>query len=228
MWTIRSWRQPPVWLLVFSFLLLGCEAQQSHKVLETNKVVTQGTSYNGAKAPLVVGNFENKSSYMQGLFTVDTNQLGDQAKTILKSHLQQSNRFKVVDRETLAQNKREAELSGLKQTITGARYTVSGAVTEFGRKATGDKQLFGILGSGKKQIAYAKVTLNIVDVANSEIIYSVQGAGEYALSSREVVGFGSTASYDATLNGKVLDLAITEAVNNLVLDLDKGAWSVAR
>ena len=43
-------------------------------------------------------------------------------------------------------------------------------------------------------------------------------------SSREVVGFGSTAGYDATLNGKVLDLAIREAVNKLAGGIDAGAW----
>jgi len=226
MWTLRLWRHPLVAIFALPILLLGCEAQQSHQVIETPRVVTADTKYNGPKPPLVIGKFENKSNYMQGLFTTDTDQLGGQATTILKAHLQQSNRFKVVDRETMRENKREAELGGIKQKITGARYTVSGAVSEFGRKATGDKQLFGILGSGKKQIAYAKVTLHIIDVATSEITYSVQGAGEYALSNREVVGFGSTASYDATLNGKVLDLAIAEAVNNLVRDLDKGAWSI--
>jgi len=46
------------------------------------------------------------------------------------------------------------------------------------------------------------------------------------LSEREVVGFGSTASYDATLNGKVLDLAIREVVNNLVDGLESGAWAI--
>jgi len=39
-----------------------------------------------------------------------------------------------------------------------------------------------------------------------------------------VLGFGSTASYDATLNGKVLDLAVREAVNALVAGMDSGAW----
>ena len=99
-------------------------------------------------------------------------------------------------------------------------------VTEFGRKVTGDKQFFGILGSGKKQTAYAKVTLNIVDVVNGEIVYSTQAAGEYEMSNREVIGFGSTASYDATLNGKVLNFAITEAVNNMARDIDNGSWKV--
>ena len=50
------------------------------------------------------------------------------------------------------------------------------------------------------------------------------GAGEYSLSNREVVGFGGTASYDATLNGKVLDLAMREAVNNLVKGIESNQW----
>jgi len=61
-------------------------------------------------------------------------------------------------------------------------------------------------------------------VSTSEVVYSVQGAGEYSLSEREVIGFGSTAGYDATLNGKVLDLAIREVVNKLVTGLESGQW----
>lgn len=56
---------------------------------------------------------------------------------------------------------------------------------------------------------------------------SVQGAGEYSLDSREVIGFGGTSSYDSTLNGKVLDLAMREAVNRLVDGLQSGAWAGA-
>jgi len=44
------------------------------------------------------------------------------------------------------------------------------------------------------------------------------------LSNREVIGFGGTASYDATLTGKVLDLAIREGVNKLVTGVDSGQW----
>ncbi|MDE2078673.1 MAG: curli production assembly protein CsgG, partial [Burkholderiales bacterium] len=97
-------------------------------------------------------------------------------------------------------------------------------VTEFGRKEVGDHELFGILGRGKTQIAYAKITLNVVNIATSEVVYSTQGAAEYSLSNREVIGFGGTASYDSTLNGKVLDLAMTDAVNKLTEAIDNGAW----
>jgi curli biogenesis system outer membrane secretion channel CsgG len=150
--------------------------------------------------------------------------LGSQAKTILITHLQQSNRFKVLDRDNMGEIQQEAQIKGTAQRLSGADYVVTGDVTEFGRKEVGDHQLFGILGRGKTQVAYAKVALNIVNISTSEVVYSAQGAGEYSLSNREVVGFGGTASYDSTLNGKVLDLAMREAVEKLVGAVDSGAW----
>jgi len=118
----------------------------------------------------------------------------------------------------------EAAIKGKAQSLKGADFVVTGDVTEFGRKEVGDRQLFGILGRGKSQVAYAKVALNVVNISTSEVVYSSQGAGEYALSNREIIGFGGTASYDSTLNGKVLDLAMREAVNKLVSAVDTGAW----
>lgn len=128
----------------------------------------------------------------------------------------------------MAELQNEASIKGTSQTLKGADYVVTGDVTEFGRKEVGDHQLFGILGRGKSQIAYAKVNLNIVNVQTSEVVFSSQGAGEFELSNREVIGFGGTASYDSTLNGKVLDLAIREAVNNLVAGIESGAWTPAK
>ncbi len=206
--------------------LVGCTSTETHRVVQTQKVESYASNYSGPKTTLAVGKFNNRSNYLQGLFSTGVDRLGNQAKTILKTHLQQTNRFNVVDRENLEAITKEAKLRGQTQNLKGARYTVTGGVSEFGRKVTGDKQLFGILGSGKKQTAYAKVSLNVVDVLSSEIVYTTQGAGEYGLNSREVLGFGSDASYDATLNGKVLNLAITEAVNNMVRDLESGKLNV--
>lgn len=211
---------------ISSLTMLGCSTTESSRVVESKKVESAGQPYIGPRTTLVVGNFQNRSNYLQGLFSASDDQLGNQAKVILKTHLQQTNRFNVVDRDNMEQIQQEALLRGQQQTLKGARYAVSGAVTEFGRKVTGDKQFFGILGSGKNQIAYAKVSLNVVDVLTSEIIYSTQGAGEYQLSEREVVGFGSSAGYDATLNGKVLNFAITEAVNELIRAQNAGLFKV--
>lgn len=207
-------------------LLCSACATETHRQITPQTVETHGTVYQGEKYTLVVGNFQNRSTYLQGMFSTNVDNLGNQAKTILKTHLQQTNRFIVVDRENMTGLETEAKIAGVSQKLKGANYAVTGDVTEFGRKITGDQQLFGILGSGKKQTAYAKVALNIVDVTTSEIIYSTQGAGEYQLSNREVIGFGGTAGYDATLNGKVLNFAITEAVNNMVRDLQNGVWNI--
>jgi curli biogenesis system outer membrane secretion channel CsgG len=130
----------------------------------------------------------------------------------------------VLDRENMTEIQQEAKLRSKDQKLKGAQFVLTGDVTEFGRKETGDQQLFGILGRGKTQVAYSKVSINVVNVLTSEVVFSVQGAGEYALSNREIIGFGGTASYDSTLNGKVLDLAIREAVNRLVEGIERGAW----
>ncbi len=204
-------------------LLSGCATEQS-RTLEVAKVQSYQSNYSGPRQPISVGKFDNRSSYMRGLFSDGVDRLGGQAKTILITHLQQSNRFNVLDRDNMEEIRQESAISQKAQQLRGADFVVTGDVTEFGRKEVGDHQLFGILGRGKTQVAYAKVNLNIVNVRTSEVVYSSQGAGEYSLSNREVVGFGGTASYDSTLNGKVLDLAIREAVNSLVGGIDSGAW----
>ena len=210
-------------------LLAGCAATEQSRTVEIPRVAAAtAPAYQGLRAPIAVGKFDNQSSFMRGVFSDGTDRLGSQSKVILISHLQQTNRFSVLDRDNLEEGRQEAQLRAAGQAIKGADYLVTGAVSEFGRKEVGDKQLFGLLGRGKSQMAYAKVTLNIVNPLTSEVVYSVQGAGEYSLSEREVLGFGSTASYDATLNGKVLDLAIREAINSLVAGIDTGAWKPTR
>lgn len=210
-----------------SLLLGGCATEQS-RTLEVAKVTSASSVYQGQRSPISVGKFDNRSSYMRGLFSDGIDRLGGQAKTILVTHLQQSNRFNVLDRDNMSEIAQESAISNKRAQLRGADFVVTGDVTEFGRKEVGDHQLFGILGRGKSQIAYAKVALNIVNVNTSEVVFSSQGAGEYSLSNREVIGFGGTASYDSTLNGKVLDLAIREAVNNLVSGVDSGAWRPAQ
>lgn len=213
-------------LLTGAVLLLqgGC-ATESSRTLEVAKVESAATPYKGTRVPVSVGKFDNRSSFMRGIFTDGVDRLGGQAKTTLISHLQQSQRFNVLERENLSETKQEAQFKSQAQNIRGADFVVTGDISEFGRKEVGDRQLFGLLGRGKSQIAYAKVTLNIVNTLTSEVVYSARGAGEYSLSDREVVGFGGTSGYDATLNGKVLDLAIREAVNNLVTGLEGGQWN---
>jgi len=208
-------------------LLAGC-ATESNRTLPVQKVESATQPFAGARVPVSVGKFDNRSSFMRGVFSNGEDRLGNQAQTILVSHLQQSQRFNVLDRTLMSEMQQEAKFKNESQAIKGADFIFTGDVTEFGRKEVGDHQLFGILGRGKSQIAYAKVTINIVNPKTSEVVFTTQGAGEYSLSDREIIGFGSTSSYDSTLNGKVLDLAIRDAINNLVSRMDSGAWNPGR
>ena len=207
-----------------ALLLFAACATESHRVVDTDSVASYRTDYSGPVTGLVVGMFQNSSPYMRGMFSTGEDRLGNQAKTILQTHLTQTGRFALMDRSNLEALQREAAFGDAEPEVRGANYIVTGQVTEFGRRATGDRQLFGILGRGKEQTAYAVVSLNIVDVRTSEVVHAVQGGGEYALSAREVVGFGGTASYDSTLNGKVLNLAIMNAVDKLVHGIEAGEW----
>ncbi|MEK0428654.1 MAG: hypothetical protein RL001_1181 [Pseudomonadota bacterium] len=211
-------------ILVLTACVLAACATESSQTVAPKQVTSAGTTYSGPKSTIAVGKFDNRSTFLRGLFSDGVDRLGSQAKTILITHLQQSNRFVVVDRENMSEIQQEAKLRGKEQKLSGANFVLTGDVTEFGRKETGDQQLFGILGRGKTQVAYSKVSVNVVNALTSEVVFSVQGAGEYALSNREIIGFGGTASYDSTLNGKVLDLAIREAVNRLVEGMERGTW----
>lgn len=211
-------------ILLCSGLLSAC-ATESSQIIESPKVATYQQAYQGTKAPLVVGKFDTRGNLGGGIFSNGNNQLVSQAKTILMTDLQQTGRFTVLDRTNMEEIRSEANYKGIQQSLKGARYIVTGDITEFGRKNVGDQQLFGLLGQGKTQVAYAKVTLNIIDVKTSEIVYSSQGAGEFKMSTREILGTGGYAGYDGTLNGKVLDLAIREAVNNLVNGIEQGQWN---
>ena len=211
-------------IVVLLLLCLTSCVTESNRSLEVEKPLTASTFYNGPRASVAIGNFDNRSGFLRGIFSDGEDRLGNQAKTILITHLSQTNRFNVLDRDNMEASRREAEILGEAQDLMGAYYLVTGDVSEFGRREVSDYQFFGIFGRGKRQIAYSKISLNIVDTRSSAVVYSVQGAGEYELSDREVLGFGTTAGYDSTLNGKVLDLSIREAVDRLVEAINSGAW----
>jgi curli biogenesis system outer membrane secretion channel CsgG len=215
-------RRNAIWQITPLLLCFAGCATETNRAIEPQQAQAASRPYSGPRSLVAVGKFDNRSSFMRGIFSDGVDRLGSQAKTILVTHLQETGRFTVLDRENMEEIKREAELAGQQQKLKGAEYAVTGDITEFGRKEVGDEQLFGIVGQGKKQVAYAKVSLYVVDVTTSQVVTPVQGAGEYALSNREVLGFGGQAGYDSTLNGKVLDLAIRQAVDALAAKFENG------
>jgi len=214
--------------IIVGFALIGLSAcvLENNRAIEATSTKSAQTSriYHGPKALISIGRFDNRSNYMRGVFSDNVDRVGSQAQTVLTTHLQQTGRFSVLDRTNLSVLEQEAGFSKKRTNIKGARFVITGDVTEFGRRTDGSKEFHGILSKGKKQIAYSKVMLNVVDSHTSEVVYSASGAGEYTLSDREILGFGSKAGFDPTLTSKVLDLAIREAVDGLTEGIDNGYW----
>jgi curli biogenesis system outer membrane secretion channel CsgG len=214
-----------LFFLVFFGTVVGC-TKESSRSIDIPTITPTEIIPNKKPIAIVIGQFDSRSSLSRGVFSSGENRLGNQAKTILTTHLQQTGQFSVMDRENIIEAQIESSINNQSQDLMGGHYIVTGDVVEFGRKDIGNTQLFGLLGRGKSQVAYSKVALNIVDVRTSEIVFSVMGAGEYSLSTQEFIGFGSNSGYDSTLNGKVLDLAIRQAVNELVEGIHSDTWQV--
>jgi len=143
-------------IVLAAMLAGGCAVERS-EALAVPAVASAGIPYQGPRSQISVGKFDNRTDYLRGIFSDGVDRLGGQAKTILISHLQRTGRFQVMDRENLSEIAQEAGFNKQAPQIEGARYIVTGDVTAFGRRVTGDHFLFGILGRGKKQMAYAKV-----------------------------------------------------------------------
>src|SRR5436309_12364520 len=86
--------------VIAAVCVAGC-ATESHKTLQPERVTSAGKAYEGPKTTLMVGKFDNRSSYMRGLFSDGVDRLGGQGKGILITHLQQTGRLNVVDRDNM-------------------------------------------------------------------------------------------------------------------------------
>ena len=212
------------WLCTFLIctILIGCSATEKNRAVPVTSVESRNRIYQGPKYRLVIGEFTNRSPYMSGIFSDNTDRLGAQARNILMTHLSQSGRFVLMDRDNMANLAAESGYSGQAQKITGGEIVLTGAVTEFGRREVGRHD--AVFHRSRTQLAYAKVTLSVVDVRTSQVTFSCQGAGEFDLTDRGVLGFGSTAGYDATLADKVLNLAMIQAIDGLISGLENNQW----
>jgi curli biogenesis system outer membrane secretion channel CsgG len=89
---MRASRAHPAGVRVAAALLTltvvaGC-ATESHQAVQVEHTAAAATPYRGARNAIAVGKFDNRSTYLRGLFSDGVDRLGGQAKTILVGHLQ--------------------------------------------------------------------------------------------------------------------------------------------
>jgi len=174
------------------------------------------------KRKVAIARFSNETKYGRGFFDNENeDRLGKQVMDILSSKLVNTEKFLLLERSDLDQIAKEKDIANLNSYNIPADFLIVGSITEFGRKSTSE---VGVFSRTKKQTAYAKVSIRLIDVKTSQIIYSEEGEGEAFVESGTVLGVGETAEYDATLNDKVIIAAISKLVNNIVERLLDSEW----
>ena len=163
------------------------------------------------KRKVAIGRFSNETQYAKGLFyDKDNDLMRKQALDILSSKLASSGKFILLEREDLDLLVAEA---GEDMKKIGADYIILGSITEFGRKNEGQQKVFS---STKTQTVEAGVSIRLVESATGLIIYSDEAKGYAETTTKETLGVGGKAGYDATLSDKAISAAISQLVENII------------
>ncbi len=174
------------------------------------------------KRKIALGRITNETSYGRSLLRDSAGDpLGKQVTDLLSKSLTESGAYLVFERPDISRLKDESALTGVKLNIIGVDALIIGSLTEFGRKTVGQT---GFVSSSKKQVAFAKVDLRVVDVTTGQVFFATSGAGESSTESASTFGFGSQAAYDGTLNDSAIRQAISEAVNRLSNEMSGRPW----
>jgi curli biogenesis system outer membrane secretion channel CsgG len=176
----------------------------------------------GLKRKVAIARFTNETKYGQSFF-IDENKdrIGKQAVDILSSKLLQTDKFIMLERADLDKIQKELAIGNMAPLKNMADYLIVGSITEFGRQDTSD---VGVFSRVKKQTAYAKVHIRLIDVSTGQILYSEYGEGSAFSEAGTVFGVGSRAGYDSTLNDKALDAAITNLSSRIIENLLNKPW----
>ena len=163
------------------------------------------------KRKVAIGRFSNETQYAKGLFYDKENDpMRKQALDILSSKLASSGKFILLEREDLDLLVKEA---GSEMNKIGADYIILGSITEFGRKTEGEQKIFS---STKTQTVEAAVSVRLVETSTGLIIYSDEAKGMAETSTKQTMGIGGTAGYDATLSDKAISAALSQLVENII------------
>lgn len=175
----------------------------------------------GLKRKIAIGRFTNETRYGRTFLRDNSaDPLGKQASDMLASRLVDSGAFLVFERTDIEKIQDEQAITGLSDLI-GVDTLILGAVTEFGRNTVGKA---GFLSSTLRQVVHAKVEIRLVDPKTGHLFFSAAGQGEATNEASDVLGFGSRADYDASLNDKAIGAAVSEVMNELVSKLTEKPW----
>lgn len=212
----------------------GCAVQappvtqkEAPQPLAAQKAAQEATSSQSPATPtlkrkIALGRITNETNYGQSLLRDrHDDPLGKQVTDLMSKALTESGTYLVFERPDISRIESESRLTGSNLNLIGVDALIIGSLTEFGRKTVGET---GFASSSKRQVAFAKIDVRVVDANTGHAFFSASGAGEASTETASTFGFGSQASYDGTLNDAAIRQAVAEAVNRLTVGMSTRPW----
>lgn len=212
----------PIIAIAIMFMAIGCSTQQ--RVVRVEPQIQEVKKEDqGLKRKVAIARFSNETQYAKGLFyNKENDPIAKQAVDILSTKLASTNKFILLERQDMDKISEELALAGNADfQNVGADYLIIGSVTEFGRKNTGDVNMFS---RSKTQVVQAGVSIRLVEVSTGQIIYSEEAKGDAETTNKTVLGLGERADYDATLSDKAISAAISKLVENIINNCMDRPW----
>ena len=220
--------------ICFAFIFTGCAIQTSPIIQKEapqsvasqkaaqQAVVAQIPSVPTLKRKIALGRISNETNYGRSLLRDRFDDpLGKQVTDLMSKALTESGVYLVFERPDLNRVISESRISNAKLNLIGVDALIVGSLTEFGRKTVGET---GFVSSSKRQVAFAKVDIRLVDTSNGHVFFSASGSGEASTETASTFGFGSQAAYDGTLNDAAIRQAVSDSVNRLTSELSGRPW----
>jgi len=205
---------------------IGCATVPKTEISKAQSITVTPTKETqiGPKRKIAVVEFENKTSY-------GARRLGTSASDILVTELVKTNKFIVVERDKLNKilDEQKLAVSGVIDSNTavkmgkllGLNAIVIGGISQFGVKEEGSDYL---LTQSRQQVAECSVDIRVIDVETGEILYADSGKGITKKKISSILGLGTKAGYDETLEGEALRAAIVQFVDNIVSQVNTKPW----
>ncbi len=226
--------KPLLSVTILSLLFTGCaiqtppvqqkEAPQSIAAQKAAQqaVSTQAPSVPTLKRKIALGRMTNETAYGRSLLRDrHDDPLGKQVTDLMSKSLTETGAYLVFERPDITRVMAESRLTDTKLNLIGVDALIVGSLTEFGRKTVGET---GFVSSSKKQVAFAKVDIRLVDTNTGHVFFATSGSGEASTETASTFGFGSQASYDGTLNDAAIRQAVGDAINRMTNELNARPW----
>ena len=185
-------------------------------------VVMQAPAAPLLKRKIALGRITNETNYGRSLLRDrHDDPLGKQVTDLMSKALTESGAYMVFERPDISRLQEESKLTDTKLNLIGVDALIIGSLTEFGRKTLGET---GFASSSKKQVAFAKVDIRVVDANTGHVFFATSGAGESSTETASTFGFGSRAGYDGTLNDSAIRQAVSDAISRMSVEMNSRPW----